>query len=354
MNQEDKNQEHLIEFNITTAENIDDVKPTEIIEFIPLEKPTKPRKPKIVTLTRKAVDDKEFLYNQNLHAEDATYLLPEDTEYISEQKNLIKKNFDIEMSIKQIEALTDFRARGNENKDPLERISTEYLNYFNDDFKREELQNRFEQYYSEINDFTKIPKEIIEDLPVNIINKSNYKRPFSAIWKRFMFQLSYGKLYSYKKFNKNRKSSYQEKEKWSLQSFLKTMKIQWMLFVCRWHDYRIKTVNKQNKTHYTTKTLSDNFSLRISGAKALTYQDLYPQKHPRIASWFLNLKPIKALEIKLHNKYSKQVQNYVLDYIKKDLVFSNYESELQLVEPKKQKKAKRKNKPGKPYRVSRI
>jgi hypothetical protein len=294
--------------------------------------------------------EKDYSYARNhLHPEDAFDKKIVDTEFFSEEEFIIKKNFDREICQKQIEALNHFRTK------PIEE---DYIKYFSEDFRKKELEERIKNFYdlpkSQIlEDMHKVPQEILNDCsghPVYI--KPKYKMPLWAKLKILKFNLKGNKLYSFKKFKKERFKKNIATKKFDLNKYLKAKEIAWMLFVCKWHNFRVNHKNPV-KTHYLTKTLDLNYKPAQNTTKSLTYQDLHPKKENKTLIWFVNLKPVKFIETKLFKKYSDKVQDYVLNYIKKDLVFSSYEWELEYYEPKK-KKYKKINKKGKPYSVARI
>lgn len=279
------------------------------------------------------------------HPEDAFDIKLSDLEFISDKDHFIKKNFEYELSMKQIEALTHFGANG---------IKEDCIKYFSDNFRKEQWNNELQKSHSgDTKYLSDIPKEILDDFTDRPkYSKSEYKIPLSAKWKIFKLRLKGGKLYSYKSTKKQFKKTPHFLKKNTISALFNLWKINWMLFVCSWHNYRLNN-QRGAQTHYLTESLELTKPKLNYAQKAITYQDLFPVKENKLAVWFVNLKPVKDLETKLHAKYSKKIQDYVLDYVKNDLVFSQFESDLVNYEPKK-KKHKRVNKKGKPYRVARI
>jgi hypothetical protein len=324
------NEQENIDLNLDDVEDIEILDASETPEYIYVS----------------AEDDQ--WYADGHSPEDAFIDKFVDTEYFSEEEHLIKKNFIHEVAMKQIEALTHFSAKSVEEDD---------LKYFSDDFLQNELKKRIDNFENndhsmDLQDLSAIPQEILShfsDEPIYV--KSKYKTPLSAKLKILKFKMKGNRLYSYRAHKKEGFKRMIQK-KFDFKNYFKLKKISWMLFVCKWHDYRLSN-QKILKTNFLTKELELGLSVYKNLEKAIIYQDLYPIKENKPLIWFVNLKLIKAIEKKLHDKYVAEVQDYVLDYVKKDLVFSSHESELEYYEPKK-KKYKKINKKGKPYRVARI
>jgi len=324
------NEQENIDLNLDDVEDIEILDASEIPEYIYVSA------------------EEDQWYAGGHRPEDAFIDKFVDTEYFSEEEHLMKKNFIQEVAMKQIEALTHFRAKSVEEDD---------LKYFSDDFLQNELKKRIDNFENndhsmDLQDLSAIPQEILShfsDEPIYV--KSKYKTPLSAKLKILKFKMKGNRLYSYRAHKKEGFKKMVQK-KFDFKNYFKLKKISWMLFVCKWHDYRLSN-KKTLKTNFLTKELELGLSVYKNLEKAITYQDLYPIKENKPLIWFVNLKLIKAIEKKLHDKYSAEVKDYVLDYVKKDLVFSSHESELEYYEPKK-KKYKKINKKGKPYRVARI